>query len=43
MAVFVDVNNLTNAMRPKFQGRKDRQLDTQILGMRLAAGLTGEF
>ncbi|HTO05137.1 MAG TPA: TonB-dependent receptor, partial [Opitutus sp.] len=43
MSVFVDVNNLTNAMRPKFQGRKDRQLDTQILGMRLAAGLTGEF
>lgn len=43
MSVFVDVNNLTNAMRPKFQGYKSRQLDTQILGMRLAAGLTGEF
>ena len=42
-SVFLDVNNLTNSKRTKYQGNERLQRDTQIYGMRITAGVQGEF
>ena len=42
-SIFVDINNLTNSKRTKYQAYENRQLDTQTYGMRITAGISGEF
>lgn len=42
-SVFLDINNLTNAKRTRYKGREDLQNNTQLYGMRITAGLKGEF
>ena len=42
-SVFLDINNLTNSKRTKYQGNERLQRDTQIYGMRISAGVQGEF
>lgn len=42
-SVFLDLNNLTNSKRTKYQGNDTLQRDTQIYGMRITAGIQGEF
>jgi TonB-dependent receptor len=42
-SVYLDVNNPTNSKRTKYQAYESRQLDTQIYGMRITAGISGEF
>ena len=42
-SLFLDVNNLTNAKRTRYKGREDLQGNTQIYGMRITAGIKGEF
>jgi TonB-dependent receptor len=42
-SVFLDINNLTNAKRTRYKGREELQNNTQLYGMRITAGLKGEF
>ena len=42
-SLYLDINNLTNSKRTKYQAYESRQLDTQIYGMRITAGISGEF
>jgi hypothetical protein len=42
-SVYLDINNLTNSKRTKYQAYESRQLDTQLYGMRITTGITGEF
>jgi hypothetical protein len=39
----VDINNITNSVRTRYKGRWDLQGDTQVYGMRVTAGIKGEF
>jgi TonB-dependent receptor len=41
--VFVDANNVFNDKNNTFQGRGDRPTDSQIYGVRMAAGVSGAF
>jgi TonB-dependent receptor len=41
--LFVDINNITNSVRTRYKGRFDLQGDTQVYGMRVTAGIKGEF
>lgn len=42
-SLFVDINNITNAKRTRYKGREELQNNTQIYGMRITAGIKGEF
>lgn len=42
-SIFVDVNNITNAKRTRYKGREELQGNTQLYGMRITAGIKGEF
>jgi TonB-dependent receptor len=41
--LFVDASNVFNDKNNTFQGRGDRPLDSQIYGVRMAAGVSGAF
>ena len=41
--VFVDASNVFNDKNNTFQGRGDRPVDSQIYGVRMAAGVSGNF
>jgi TonB-dependent receptor len=41
--VFVDASNVFNDKNNTFQGRGDRPIDSQIYGVRMAAGVSGAF
>lgn len=42
-SLFLDINNITNSKRTLYQGNERLQRDTQIYGMRISAGIQGEF
>lgn len=42
-SLFVDINNITNAKRTRYKGREELANNTQIYGMRITAGIKGEF
>ncbi len=42
-SLFLDINNLTNAKRTRYKGREELQNNTQLYGMRITAGVKGEF
>jgi hypothetical protein len=41
--VFVDASNVFNDKNNTYQGRGDRPIDSQIYGVRMAAGVSGTF
>ncbi len=42
-SLFLDINNLTNSTRTRYKGRPELQGNTQVYGMRVTAGIKGEF
>jgi TonB-dependent receptor len=42
-SLFLDVNNITNSTRTRYKHRHELQGNTQVYGMRVTAGIKGEF
>jgi iron complex outermembrane receptor protein len=42
-SLFFDINNITNSKRTRYQANESLQRETQVYGMRITAGIQGEF